>query len=384
MNVLVNCSTLVVGGGIQVGLGFIKVSHISPSGNNFLYLVSPGIYKDLSDSILDSGRVILCNSSPGTLFGWIQFHLLIKNQLKKFQPDVVYSLGYPSYYSFPCVEVGRYTNPWDFFPEPLPWHLVGGVRQRMVFSLKCAIRRYFAKKATHIETQTEFAKQSIVDSLHLDTERVTVIPNSINPEYYKFRSSVRVDHFQHPSEPTAFCLSADHLHKNLAVIPRVCYELKNTFNISVKFVLTLAVDSESWSEIFSEASQLGVQDLVINAGLVAIQECIDLYKSSTFVFLPTLLEIFSATYLEAMCMGVPIVTSDLHFAKDICENAALYVNPYDAHHMAKKISELLSSPSHLTQLVANGQTRLDTFPDSSEKLSTIYSMFNHLLIKHHN
>lgn len=384
MKVLVNCSTLVLGGGIQVGLGFAKASHSSPAGNEFFYLVSPGIYKDLPASILDSGRVILVKKSPGTIMGWIQFHFVLKNLFKTFHPDVVYSLGYPSYYSFPTVEVGRYTNPWDFFPEPLPWHLVGGPLRKKIFCLKCSIRRYFAKKATHIETQTEFAKKSIVDSLHWAEQRVTVIPNSINPEYYKFRSPVRVDNFQRPSEPTAFCLSADYLHKNLVVIPRICYELKNTFNISVKFVLTLAVDSESWSEIFSEASQLGVQDLVVNAGPVAIQECIDLFKSSTFVFLPTLLEVFSATYLEAMCMGVPIVTSDLHFSKDICGNAALYVNPYDVHHMAKKISELLSSPSHLTQLVANGQTRLDTFPDSSKKLSAVYSMFNNLLIKHNN
>lgn len=379
MNVLVNCSTLVVGGGIQVGLGFIKASHISPSGINFLYLVSPGIYKDLPDSILDSGRVILCNSSPGTLFGWIKFHFLFKNQLKKFQPDVVYSLGYPSYYSFPCVEVGRFTNPWDFFPEPLPWHLVGGVRQRMVFSLKCVIRRYFAKKAKHIETQTEFAKQSIMESLRLDAQRITVISNSINEEFYKFRSCRSLDDFGQIEEPIALCIGADYPHKNFAVIPRVCHELKNTFNFSVKFVLTLPFDSKSWRKIFVEASQLGVQELVVNKGPVQVKECIDLFKSSTFIFLPTLLEVFSASYLEAMCVGVPIVTSDLPFTKDICRNSALYVNPNDTHDMAMKIAELLSSPSYLTQLVVSGQERLDDFPHASEKLTAIYSMLNRSL-----
>jgi glycosyltransferase involved in cell wall biosynthesis len=379
MNVIVNCSTLVVGGGVQVGLGFIKASHNSPSGNNFLYLVSPGIYKDLPDSIRDSGRVIFCNNSPGTLFGLIQFHFLFKNQLKKFQPDVVYSLGYPSYYSFPCVEVGRYTNPWDFFPEPLPWHLVGGMLQRMVFSLKCAIRRYFAKKAKHIETQTEFAKQSIMVSLRLDAQRITVISNSINEEFYKFRSCRLLDDFGQIEEPIALCIGADHPHKNFAVIPRVCHELKNTFNFSVKFVLTLPFDSKSWRKIFAEASQLGVQELVVNKGPVQVKECIDLFKSSTFIFLPTLLEVFSASYLEAMCVGVPIVTSDLPFTKDICRNAALYFNPNDTHDMAMKIAELLSSPSYLTQFVVCGQERLDDFPHASEKLTAIYSMLNRSL-----
>lgn len=38
--------------------------------------------------------------------------------------------------------------------------------------------------------------------------------------------------------------------------------------------------------------------------------------------MPTVLEVFSATYPEAMAL--PIVTSDLDFARDICDNA--YMN----------------------------------------------------------
>ena len=44
----------------------------------------------------------------------------------EFKPDLVYSIGYPSYINFNNVELGRYTNPWEINSEPLPWHKIKG------------------------------------------------------------------------------------------------------------------------------------------------------------------------------------------------------------------------------------------------------------------
>ncbi len=43
------------------------------------------------------------------------------------------------------------------------------------------------------------------------------------------------------------------------------------------------------------------------------------------VFIPTLLEVFSATYLEAMLMKKPIIASDLEFSRDICGESAYFL-----------------------------------------------------------
>ena len=49
-------------------------------------------------------------------------------------------------------------------------------------------------------------------------------------------------------------------------------------------------------------------------GKININQCPHLYVQSDAVFLPTLLECFSASYAEAMLMKKPIITSDLGFA----------------------------------------------------------------------
>ena len=71
-----------------------------------------------------------------------------------------------------------------------------------------------------------------------------------------------------------------------------------------------------------------------------VENCPKLYNQADAMFLPTLLETFSASYPEAMKMERPILTSDLDFAKDICGDAALYFNPLDSYDIANKIKTI--------------------------------------------
>jgi glycosyltransferase involved in cell wall biosynthesis len=82
-------------------------------------------------------------------------------------------------------------------------------------------------------------------------------------------------------------------------------------------VITLPVDV--FKSIFNEK----YYKYVYNLGPIPIPECASLYKECDAMFLPTLLECFSASYIEAMYMEKPIVTSDLDFAHTVCGNSAL-------------------------------------------------------------
>ena len=57
---------------------------------------------------------------------------------------------------------------------------------------------------------------------------------------------------------------------------------------------------------------------------VGVAECPYLYEQADIMFMPILLECFTATYPEAMRMEVPIVTTDLDFAHGLCGDAACY------------------------------------------------------------
>ena len=85
------------------------------------------------------------------------------------------------------------------------------------------------------------------------------------------------------------------------------------------------------------------------------------------MFLPTLLETFSASYPEAMKMERPILTSNLDFAIDICGDAALYFNPLDSYDIANKIKTLITDPILYQDLVEKGKNRLKNFETSTSR-----------------
>ena len=102
-------------------------------------------------------------------------------------------------------------------------------------------------------------------------------------------------------------------------------------------------------------------------GKIELEKIPSLYKKSNIVFIPTLLEVFSATYLEAMFMKKPIIASDMGFSRDICRESAYFCNPIDPEEYAKAIYELASNESLRNKLVNNGTENLKRFGTSMDR-----------------
>ena len=94
--------------------------------------------------------------------------------------------------------------------------------------------------------------------------------------------------------------------------------------------------------------------------------------------MPTLLESFSGTYVEAMYHGKPILTSEIDFARDICGDAAIYFDPLDANSLLNTISSLHENQALRNAKVETGHKRLDGFmswPNVFDKLIGIIEKY---------
>jgi len=151
-------------------------------------------------------------------------------------------------------------------------------------------------------------------------------------------------------------ISANYPHKNLGIIKNVIPVLKENFpKFQFKFFLT--IDRSEFG--ISESDSLN--DNIEFLGKVSIKQCPNLYSQCDFLFLPTLLECFSASYCEAMFMQKPILTSNLSFAIGICGKAASYFDMTDAEDIANKIVDLALHKDLQKQLIENGLKQLKTF-----------------------
>jgi glycosyltransferase involved in cell wall biosynthesis len=202
-----------------------------------------------------------------------------------------------------------------------------------------------------------------------------VIPNSPNAMFLKEAGASQLE------RKYIFCLAAPYPHKNLRIIPQVALALKNMGHNNYPFVLTLPMNHTLWKSIENEAKQLEVTDLVMNVGKLSLADCLDYYRQSVMVFLPTLMEIFSATYVEAMAMKVPIVTSDLDFARDNCGDAAEFCAPDDVTSASEGIAKLLNDPALREALVRKGSEKLASYPNNELKYQRLFDWFKEINTK---
>lgn len=239
-------------------------------------------------------------------------------------------------------------------------------------------RQHWSKNADYIETQTQSAKRGIVKRVGIQSSNIFVLPNVVNEVFYKTKKN-RITSC-HASK--IFCLAAAYPHKNLTIIPIVAAILKNKYNFKGKFYITIKKDGGIYKDIYRIAIELGVDNLIHNLGPISLDQCVKYYNKCKIVFQPSLLEVFSATYLESMIMGRPLVVPNLPFAKNVCGDSALYYHHDSADEAAKCIYKLISDSSLYTKIAKLSERRADLYPKPVDKQKEIVEILLKLSNKH--
>ncbi len=86
-----------------------------------------------------------------------------------------------------------------------------------------------------------------------------------------------------------------------------------------------------------------------------------LYQSASLSVYPSLFEGFGIPILEAMCSGVPVITSQDGCFSEVGGDAVLYIDPKDALDFQLKIDHVLSDENFRQQLIAKGKTQAEKF-----------------------
>ena len=76
-------------------------------------------------------------------------------------------------------------------------------------------------------------------------------------------------------------------------------------------------------------------------GRVSDQELIHLYRQAVGFVFPSIYEGFGLPPIEAMSCGCPVLVSDIPVLNEVCGDAAIYFNPYDAANIQHAVKELL-------------------------------------------
>jgi len=214
--------------------------------------------------------------------------------------------------------------------------------------------------------QTETARRRFHEKHGYPLERIGVCPNAFSP-------LIKASEIW--PEPLAafrgrfvvFVLAKYYNQKNLERVAALFHRYREAFQEAV-CVLTISAE-QGWRarRLIRRIQRWGLGRQVLCVGSIAHEELGRYFHAADVLFLPTLLESFTSTFLEAMQFDVPIVTSDLDFAREVCGNAAEYVTPFSLKDMADGILRIMRDSALREQLVAAGRERLEeyhrTWPD---------------------
>lgn len=372
MKVMVNATTNVVGGGVQVAVAFVSQAMQDPLGCDFKFAVSNEVFDNLNESQQSDERIEKITPSPARL--WIGRHSRRKlcQIEEQFQPDIVFTVFGPAYMQFKAKHLCGFADPWVTHRTPLAMHVLP-LFQRFFVYLRSLYRQLSLSSNDYYWVEANVARNGLIRLLGIKPLQVKVIPNTY-ADLFRIAKD-RQSYKKNNKRINVFCLAAPYPHKNLSIIPEVASKLrKNSSKIDYKFIVTLPDEGSEVNEVkkfWIKASKYGVLDMLENTGYLKLSECSKWYEKSDIVFLPTLLETFSATYLEAMVMGKPIVTSDLDFAHDVCAKAAMYYSPVSSGSASEAIRKVSEDQALAGELVKNGYERLNSFPSPKQKYSML-------------
>jgi glycosyltransferase involved in cell wall biosynthesis len=366
LKIIINTSILRFGGAIQGAFSFIKECRHFPE-NDYHVFVGSGIGKILIKEEFPSNfKFYDFNFGPITLRKVPHIASTLSSLEEMINPDCIITPSGPSYWYSKAPHLMGYNLGLYLYSES-PYFKKLSFRNSLRFKLKRQVHFYFFRRDSDAYfVQTDDVNQRVRKALV--TEKVYTVSNTHNSFYNNPTAFPEKLPARQSFEWRLLTLTAYYRHKNLEIIPLVIEELKNRGKGKFKFILT--IDSENFRRIFNGVCE----EHVTNIGPVKPEECPSLYNECDVMFLPTLAECFSASYPEAMVMKKPIITTDLGFARNICQEAALYFKPTDPVSAADAIVRLIENQQLVNKLIINGLSRVKEFDDALERARKILNI----------
>lgn len=238
-----------------------------------------------------------------------------------------------------------------------------------------------------VVVQTEIMKQRVVSLAGVWPSRVVVIrdADALPPETEDMKSNgceeprrkrqAAREAIGPRSAFTFLCLAQYYPHKNLEVLVEAVKRLPVYTRRAVRCLLTIHHDQHRGAQrLLRRIEHEHLDAALVNIGPVAGEKLADVYRSADAFVLPTLLESFGRTYLEAMRFGLPVLTSDRDFARHLCGEAALYFDPLDPSSVAQSMTQIIEDRELAAKLRAEGHRivqRIPTWEEIADQFVTV-------------
>ncbi len=367
------------GGGVSVGRNIIRSLLIVAPQHRYHVSIPGAVGYEGVVSGLPSKQVCMA-VDHGSILNRVRYEMLVLTpSVRRFDPDIVLNLGGTALDSIRKPQVMLCHNPHLWYSARHFGKTIGTSERLRYFLLRSKFRRDLGRVEV-LMCQTESA-QARIRSMYAYSGKLHICPNAVSNFVLSSeqRVSVPAALSRLSGKKKLFYLTAYYSHKNLEVLPDLFLKYQKELKDYV-VVTTFSERQHPGAErLLKQVRDMGLSESIINVGPLQQEELAGYFHNCHALLMPTLLESFSASYLEAMHFGLPILTSDLDFAREVCGDAALYFDPWNAASIMDAIQRLETEP-HLKD---KGRSRLAELFISWEEISESVSEMLEKIVSRH-
>ncbi len=373
MKILVDCTLLNIGGGVQVGLSFLE-NLSNDKSIEAIVVATSQIDRQLSDQtkLAFKNYQVIQNSNK------LKLSKIMKDIEAKYNPDLVFTVFGPSYWRSKAPNLQGFALGLMFYPE-VQDYLKYSFSKKLRIKLMYIVKQYlFKKNADYYVVETEVVRKNLSKLLNIGLDKIFVVENCYSPIFE--RNIKENKNFNEKNNFSLIVPSSYYPHKNLEIISAVCNILveRKIFDINFNFMLK----KSDFDKIKNLCKNEEAKNLLNNYGPVDYKMLAAKYLENNAVLLPTLAESSTSAYPEAFISKRPLLTSDRDFSHGLCKEAAIYFDPFNAMDIVEKIISLKKNENLIKSLIANGLDQLTTYTTPETKWLKQREIFYNILNIH--
>ncbi|MCB0827993.1 MAG: glycosyltransferase family 4 protein [Solirubrobacterales bacterium] len=236
------------------------------------------------------------------------------------------------------------------------------------------VERWISNRSDRVIACSHFMREQIADIFAVSEERITVIPNGIDPddmpvedrdELARLRSE-----FAAPDQSLVLLIGRLVYEKGfqlaLEAMPRVIEAVPNT-----RFLVAGSGTHEA--ELHRQAEELGLMEHGTFLGWIGDDVLHSLYRIAELTVVPSIYEPFGLVALEAMASECPCIAADTGGLREVVpvDGAGLRFRASDPEHLAEAAIQVLSDRNLSRRMVEEGLDHIQLFDWSDVARQTL-------------
>ena len=361
MRIAINALSAVAGGGVTyLNQLFRHLSEID-KGNEYLIITTKKGKKVLYANYKNFYVLSFKIPSLSIVTRLLWEHLYLWYILKVYKADVLYSPANIGliFQSFPTIVMIQTVAPFDY--EMIKKQ---NIYYRLKFNLLRILTSLSIKKARNVIFISDKARKELSHYYKLQKDNTSLIYHGRSEIFKPDLDGRRLVEIKQKYGLDEFILYVSNIYKykNFSELIHAFSLIKEQVNAGLKLALVgKSFDDQYTESLKTFVTNEGMEGRIIFYGHIPYEELPYFYVLCKLFVYPSTCENCPNILIEAMACGATVLASNVEPMPEICQDAAIYFNPFDPQDIAEKIQTVLKNNNLIQDLRLRSLKRANYF-----------------------